>query len=49
MLHHLAVQHAEAREREGVDLDRGLLAELDEADVEIGDQRLDLQRARRSA
>ena len=41
----LAVQHAEAGEGEGVDLDHRRLAELDEADVEIGDERLDLKLA----
>ena len=43
MLNHFAVQHAEPGERKGVDLDHGVLAELDEADIEIGHQRLDLQ------
>ena len=41
----LAVQRAEAGEREGVDLDHRVLAGLDEADIEIGDQRLDLKLA----
>ena len=41
----LAVQRAEAGEGEGVDLDHGVLAGLDEADVEIGDERLDLKLA----
>ena len=40
----LARQRAEARERKGVDLDDRILTDLDETDVEIGDQRLDLQR-----
>jgi len=41
----LAVQHAETGKGKGVDLDHGRLAELDEADVEIGDERLDLEPA----
>ena len=45
----LAVEHAEPGEREGVNLDRDILAELDEADVGVSDQRLDLQASRRSA
>ena len=44
----LAVQRAEAGEGEGVELDRDVLADLDEADVHVGDQRFDLQRLRRS-
>ena len=42
---HLAVQRAEASEREGVDLDHRVLAGLDEADIEVGHQHLDLKLA----
>ena len=42
---HLALQQAVAREVEGIDLDRGLLPRLDEADVAVGDHRLDLELA----
>ena len=36
-------------ERKGVDLDHRVLAGLDEADIEIGHERLDLKLGRRSA